>query len=114
MAEATAQIWLVTGASRGLGLDIARAALKAGHKVIACYRNRSRNPSTFDEIEALGGVWLQIDVVGENAESQVQSVIAQYGRIDVLVNNAGYPIMGSIEHTGYFGLAYDSVKECVS
>ncbi|KAI1761472.1 putative short chain oxidoreductase/dehydrogenase [Hypoxylon sp. FL1150] len=100
MTEATPQIWLITGASRGFGLAVARAALRAGHKVIACYRNKSRNPSTFTEIEALGGVWLQVDVVGENAESQVQSVIAQYGRIDVLVNNAGYPILGSIEHTG--------------
>ncbi|KAI1777956.1 putative short chain oxidoreductase/dehydrogenase [Hypoxylon cercidicola] len=99
MAEAKPQVWLVTGASRGLGLNIARAALKVGHKVIACYRNRSKNPSTFTEVEALGGVWLQLDVVGENVESQVQSVIAQYGQIDVLVNNAGYPILGSIEHT---------------
>lgn len=99
MAEVNTQIWFVTGASRGLGLDIARAALKAGHKVIACYRSKSKNPSTFTEIESLGGVWLQLDVIGENVESQVQSVIAQYGRIDVLVNNAGYAILGSIEHT---------------
>ncbi|XXH04613.1 hypothetical protein Hte_011030 [Hypoxylon texense] len=99
MAQADAQVWLVTGAARGLGLEIVKAALKAGHKVIACYRNKSRNPSIFPEIEALGGAWLQLDVVAENVEFQVKSVIAQYGRIDVLVNNAGYPILGSIEHT---------------
>ncbi|KAI1396113.1 putative short chain oxidoreductase/dehydrogenase [Hypoxylon fuscum] len=94
-----AQVWLVTGASRGFGLEIAKAALKAGHKVVACYRTKSKNPSAFEEVEALGGTWLQLDVVGKDVESQVQSVITQHGRIDVLVNNAGYAMFGSIEDT---------------
>ncbi|KAI0834888.1 putative short chain oxidoreductase/dehydrogenase [Hypoxylon sp. FL0890] len=97
MAET--QVWLVTGASRGLGLEIAKAALKAGHKVIACYRNKAKIANTIAEIEALGGTWLQLDVAGQDVESQVQSAIAQHGRIDVLVNNAGYGMLGSIEGT---------------
>ncbi|KAI1143622.1 putative short chain oxidoreductase/dehydrogenase [Hypoxylon sp. FL0543] len=97
MAET--QVWLITGASRGLGLEITKAALKAGHKVIACYRNKSKIANTFAEIEALGGTWLQLDVAGKDVESQVQSAIAQHGRIDVLVNNAGYGMLGSIEET---------------
>ncbi|KAI0377071.1 putative short chain oxidoreductase/dehydrogenase [Hypomontagnella monticulosa] len=98
MAET--KVWLVTGASRGLGLEIVKAALKAGHAVVACYRNKAKISATaFAEVEALGGTWLELDVAGENVESQVQSVVVQYGRIDVLVNNAGYAILGSIEET---------------
>ncbi|KAI1378178.1 putative short chain oxidoreductase/dehydrogenase [Hypoxylon crocopeplum] len=97
MAET--KVWLITGATRGLGLEIAKTALKAGHIVIACYRNKAKVSSTIAEIEALGGTWLQLDVVGQDVESQVQSVVAKHGRIDVLVNNAGYAILGSIEET---------------
>ncbi|KAF3064489.1 Retinol dehydrogenase 8 [Daldinia childiae] len=94
------QVWLVTGASRGLGLDIARTALKSGHTVIAGYRNKAKTPA-FAEIEALGGTWLQLDMVGDDVESQVQSVIALHGKIDVLVNNAGWIMLGSIEDTDF-------------
>ncbi|KAI5867939.1 putative short chain oxidoreductase/dehydrogenase [Durotheca rogersii] len=96
---AKAPVWLITGASRGLGLEIARAALKAGHFVVAGYRDKAKIQSAFTEIEALGGTWVQLDVAGGDVESQVQSVIAQHGQIDVLVNNAGYAILGSIEET---------------
>ncbi|KAI1477891.1 putative short chain oxidoreductase/dehydrogenase [Daldinia eschscholtzii] len=92
------QVWLVTGASRGLGLDIARSALKAGHKVIAGYRSKAKTPA-FDEIEALGGTWLQLEMAGDDVESQVQSVIASHGKIDVLINNAGWIMLGSLEDT---------------
>lgn len=92
------QVWLVTGASRGLGLDIARTALKAGHTVIAGYRNKAKTPA-FAEIEALGGTWLQLEMAGDDVESQVQSVIALHGKIDVLINNAGWIMLGSIEDT---------------
>ncbi|KAI8966721.1 putative short chain oxidoreductase/dehydrogenase [Daldinia sp. FL1419] len=94
------QVWLVTGASRGLGLDIARAALKAGHTVIAGYRNKAKTPA-FDEIEALGGTWLQLEMAGDDVESRVQSAIALHGKIDVLINNAGWMMLGSIEDTDF-------------
>ncbi|KAL7626348.1 hypothetical protein AAE478_003120 [Parahypoxylon ruwenzoriense] len=97
MAES--QVWLITGASRGLGLEMAKAALRTGHRVVACYRNKANIASSFAEVEALGGTWLQLDVAGKDVESQIQSVIAQYGRVDVLVNNAGYAIFGSTEET---------------
>ncbi|GAW22761.1 hypothetical protein ANO14919_123040 [Xylariales sp. No.14919] len=91
-------VWLVTGASRGLGFDIAKTALKAGHKVLACYRgNKPQDTSKWDELEALGGIWTQLDVSSEDAESRVKAIVGEQGRIDVLVNNAGYAILGSIE-----------------
>ncbi|KAI0114810.1 putative short chain oxidoreductase/dehydrogenase [Daldinia grandis] len=94
------QVWLVTGASRGLGLDITRIALKAGHTVIAGYRNKAKTPA-FAEIEALGGTWIQLEMAGDDVESQVQSVIALHGKIDVLVNNAGWIMLGGIEDTDF-------------
>ncbi|KAI0456210.1 hypothetical protein F5B21DRAFT_165235 [Xylaria acuta] len=92
------QVWLITGASRGLGFDMAKAALKAGHKVIACYRSKKPdNASKWDELEALGGIWTDLDVSSEDAELKVKALVAEHGGIDVLVNNAGYAILGSIE-----------------
>ncbi|TRX94420.1 hypothetical protein FHL15_004575 [Xylaria flabelliformis] len=95
---APSQVWLITGASRGLGFDMAKTALKAGHKVIACYRNRKPDDtSKWDELEALGGIWTNLDVSNEDAEAKVKALVAEHGGIDVLVNNAGYAILGSIE-----------------
>ncbi|KAI1150564.1 hypothetical protein F4825DRAFT_477823 [Nemania diffusa] len=95
---AQSQVWLITGASRGLGFDVAKIALKSGHKVIACHRgNKPENTSNWDELEALGGIWTQLDVSSDDAESKVKALVVEYGRIDVLVNNAGYAILGSIE-----------------
>ncbi|KAI0004761.1 putative short chain oxidoreductase/dehydrogenase [Xylariaceae sp. FL0662B] len=91
------QVWLVTGSSRGLGLGIVRAAQRAGHVVVACYRNKGNKPPAFAEVEALGGSSLELDLVADNVESQIQSVIARYGKIDVLVNNAGYAVLSSLE-----------------
>ncbi|KAI8948277.1 hypothetical protein F4801DRAFT_467429 [Xylaria longipes] len=91
-------VWLITGASRGLGFDMAKIALKAGHKVLACYRGKKPDDtSKWDELEALGGVWAPLDVSSEDAESKVKALVAEHGRIDVLINNAGYAILGSIE-----------------
>ncbi|KAJ8121289.1 hypothetical protein ONZ43_g2222 [Nemania bipapillata] len=92
------QVWLITGASRGLGFDIAKIALKTGHKVIACYRGeKPGNTYNWDELEALGGIWTQLDVSSDDTELKVKALVAEHGRIDVLVNNAGYAILGSIE-----------------
>ncbi|KAI1423543.1 hypothetical protein F5Y12DRAFT_524017 [Xylaria sp. FL1777] len=92
------RVWLITGASRGLGFDMAKTALKAGHKVIACYRgNKPQDTSNWDELEALGGIWTQLDVSGNDAESKVKELVVEHGHIDVLVNNAGYAVLGSIE-----------------
>ncbi|KAI0399907.1 hypothetical protein F4802DRAFT_620719 [Xylaria palmicola] len=95
---ARSQVWLITGATRGLGFNMARTALKAGHRVIACYRTRRPGDAApWGELEALGGVWTRLDVSAEDTESRVRAIAAEHGGIDVLVNNAGYAVMGSIE-----------------
>jgi NAD(P)-dependent dehydrogenase (short-subunit alcohol dehydrogenase family) len=94
----TAQVWFITGASRGLGLAIAKTALSAGHKVIACYRTKTpKTDASMAEVEALGGVWFQLDVAAEDVEARVRTAIGDHGKIDVLVNNAAYGLLGSIE-----------------
>lgn len=98
MAES--KTWLITGATSGLGLELAKAALSAGHRVVACCRDASKNPSVTAEIEQLGGHWLQLDVSATDVEEKIKSAVSTYGRIDVLVNNAGYCIATSVEDTG--------------
>jgi len=91
------QVWLITGASRGLGLEMARAVLKAGHQVVAT----ARRPAEIEK--ALGGyggqmLAAQMDVTQpESVDAAVASAIERFGRIDVLVNNAGYGQLGWFE-----------------
>ncbi|MFE5368904.1 SDR family oxidoreductase [Streptomyces mirabilis] len=88
---------LVTGAGRGLGTDIVREALAAGHQVVAT----GRRP---EEVEkSLGGAQdnllvTKLDVTSlEDAEAAAQAAVARFGRIDVLVNNAGNFFAGYFE-----------------
>lgn len=89
--------WFITGANRGLGLEVARAALEAGDKVVAT----ARNPKQIEE--ALEGFaetlhTVPLDVTDSAAiEQAVRSAQAWSGRIDVLVNNAGYGQLGAFE-----------------
>ena len=82
------QAWLVTGAGRGLGVDIARAALAAGHAVVATARK------TQSVIDALGDhrdlLAVALDVTDTAAaEAAVRAAVERFGHLDVLVNNAG-------------------------
>jgi NAD(P)-dependent dehydrogenase (short-subunit alcohol dehydrogenase family) len=83
------QVWLVTGSSSGLGLSIVRAALRAGHKVIATSRNPDKTPDLKKEIESTGGRWVQLDVTDPGLERKVEEYAKLFGGIDVLANNAG-------------------------
>ncbi|WP_330288727.1 SDR family oxidoreductase [Streptomyces sp. NBC_00576] len=91
------KVILVTGAGRGLGTDIAREALAAGHQVVAT----GRRP---DEVEkTLGGpqdnlLVTKLDVTSlEDAEAAAQAAVERFGRIDVLINNAGNFFAGYFE-----------------
>ncbi|KAJ5183168.1 short-chain dehydrogenase/reductase SDR [Penicillium capsulatum] len=90
--------WLVTGASSGLGAAIAETALQAGHKVIATARNPAKAAETNPRISQLGGTWIELDVTSTNTKQIVEDAINEAGGVvDVVVNNAGYSLLGSIE-----------------
>lgn len=85
-----AKIWLVTGSGSGLGRDIAEAALAAGHRVVAT----ARDPHQLDDLvthyrETLRAVPLDV-TDEEQGRAAVQTAVEAFGRLDVLVNNAGY------------------------
>ena len=93
-------VWLITGCSSGLGLELARAVLKAGHRVIATSRNPDKAPDLKNEIESTNaGKWVQLDVTDPKLEQKVEECMKILGTIDVLVNNAGYAVGGPFEDT---------------
>lgn len=89
------KIWLITGAGRGLGVALASAALDAGHAVVATGR---------DPVKVAASIGHQVDLLTlpldvtrpEDAEAAVEAAVVSFGRIDVLINNAG------IFHAGFF------------
>ena len=80
--------WLITGAARGMGVDLAQAALDAGHQVVATARNAAKVSDAVGEHENLLAVSLDITDPAA-AQSAVDAAIDRFGRIDSLVNNAG-------------------------
>ncbi len=94
------QVWLITGSSRGLGRSLTEAALAAGHSVVATARDTARLAGLAtrygNQVRALAH-----DVTdAHGADEAVEAAIDAFGRLDVLVNNAGYGDIGSIEDTG--------------
>jgi NAD(P)-dependent dehydrogenase (short-subunit alcohol dehydrogenase family) len=82
------QVWFITGAGRGLGVDIAKAALAAGHAVVATARNAESVTGALGEHDDLLAVDLDVTDPGE-AQAAVAATVERFGRLDVLVNNAG-------------------------
>ena len=93
---ATNKVWLITGAGRGLGVDIAKAAMAAGHKVVATGRNTAKVAKALGESADLLVVKLDITKPSD-AESAVKASVDRFGRIDVLVNNAANFYAGFFE-----------------
>src|SRR5215211_5412849 len=97
MSDTDKKVWLVTGAGRGMGVDIAKAALAAGNAVVAT----GRRPEAVER--ALGGAQddllvVKLDVTSPaDAQAAVQVAVERFGRIDVLVNNAGNFYAGFFE-----------------
>lgn len=96
MAPST-PVWLITGCSSGFGFALARYAARKGHQVIATSRNPAKSSDSVSEIESLGGKWLSMDVTAADLEAKVKAAESVHGRIDVLVNNAGYSVLGAVE-----------------
>jgi NAD(P)-dependent dehydrogenase (short-subunit alcohol dehydrogenase family) len=89
-------VWFITGAGRGMGVEIAKAALTAGNAVVATGRNPETVASAVGEHDDLLVVALDI-TSPEEAEAAVQAGLDRFGRIDVLVNNAGNFFAGFFE-----------------
>jgi NAD(P)-dependent dehydrogenase (short-subunit alcohol dehydrogenase family) len=90
------KVWFVTGAGRGMGIDIAKAALAAGHAVVATGRDADRVRNAIGEHENLFAVALDI-TDQDAANAAAQAAVERFGSIDVLVNNAGNFYAGFFE-----------------
>src|SRR3954470_10873571 len=90
------KVWLITGAGRGLGVDIAKAALRAGHCVVATGRDAAKVAGAVGEHANL--LAIKLDVTRpQDAQAAVEAAVAKFGRIDILVNNAGNFFAGFFE-----------------
>jgi NAD(P)-dependent dehydrogenase (short-subunit alcohol dehydrogenase family) len=91
------KVWFISGASRGFGFEIAKAALASGDRIVAAVRHAPEQVSARLN-NAPGLLVVQLDVTNETeVRSGVQQAVDQFGRIDVVVNNAGYGIVTAIE-----------------
>jgi NAD(P)-dependent dehydrogenase (short-subunit alcohol dehydrogenase family) len=90
------QVWLITGAGRGMGIDIARAALAAGHAVVGTARNAASVTDALGEHDDLLAVALDVTDPAA-AEAAVAAAVERFGHLDVLVNNAGSFYAGFFE-----------------
>jgi NAD(P)-dependent dehydrogenase (short-subunit alcohol dehydrogenase family) len=111
------QVWFITGSSRGLGRALVDGVLAAGHRVVAT----ARTPAQLDDLVARHGERVKpvaLDVTDPaQAERAVKEAVAAFGRIDVLVNNAGYANTNAFEDlplddfraqidTNFYGVVY--------
>jgi NAD(P)-dependent dehydrogenase (short-subunit alcohol dehydrogenase family) len=112
------KVWFVTGAGSGIGAGIVKAALKAGDRVVATGRNLGKVRKALRGKTEDNLAFVQLDVAEETqAKVAVEQAVQRFGRIDVLVNNAGYSLLGNFEEltiadfesqfaTNFWGVAY--------
>ncbi|MET0454520.1 MAG: oxidoreductase [Mycobacterium sp.] len=92
-------VWFITGASRGFGREIAREALRRGDRVVATARDAGSVSAAFPQADdRLFAVDLDVHLP-DQINAAVDAAIERFGRIDVLVNNAGRGLVGAVEET---------------
>ncbi|MEH2063819.1 MAG: SDR family NAD(P)-dependent oxidoreductase [Nostoc sp.] len=112
------KVWLITGAGSGIGTGIVKAALHSGDRVVATGRNLDKVRNALRDVASENLAFVQLDVSDEvQAKTAVEEAVKQFGRIDVLVNNAGYSLLGNFEEmttaeierqfaTNFYGVVY--------
>jgi NAD(P)-dependent dehydrogenase (short-subunit alcohol dehydrogenase family) len=94
------KVWFITGTSSGFGRSLAEEALRRGERVVAT----ARDPKSLDELVALAPDRVQAVRLDVTQTAQIQpafdEALKRFGRIDVVVNNAGFSIVGAVEETG--------------
>jgi NAD(P)-dependent dehydrogenase (short-subunit alcohol dehydrogenase family) len=112
------KVWFITGAGSGIGAGTAKAALQAGDRVVATGRNLDKVRNAYRDVASDNIAFVQLDVAQEaQAKAAVEEAMRQFGRIDVLVNNAGYSLLGNFEElpaadierqlaTNFYGVVY--------
>jgi NAD(P)-dependent dehydrogenase (short-subunit alcohol dehydrogenase family) len=112
------KVWFITGAGSGIGAGVAKAALKAGDRVVATGRNVDKLRKTLGAHGNENLAFVQLDVANEGqAKAAVEQAVQRFGRIDVLVNNAGFSLLGNFEEltipafeaqfaTNFWGVVY--------
>lgn len=92
------KVWFITGAGSGIGAGAVKAALGAGHRVVATGRNVEKLRSALRGVAADNLEILPLDVSDEaQASTAVAQAMTRFGRIDVVLNNAGYSLIGNFE-----------------
>src|SRR6185369_8462267 len=92
------KVWFITGAGSGIGAGIAKAALRAGHRVVATGRNLDKVRNAFRDVASEALEFVQLDVADEaQSKAAANETVKRFGRIDVAVNNAGYSLLGNFE-----------------
>lgn len=98
-------VWFITGANSGLGLLLSQLVLSHGHTVIATARNVSKFPQSLKDSKA-DLIEIEIVAPAETISATIDAAVAKHGRIDVLVNNAGFGHMGALEEVSEKGARY--------
>src|ERR1700744_383363 len=95
--QKNSKVWFITGASRGFGRVWTEAALKRGDKVAATARNLE-TIADLNEKYGVNVLTLQLDVTNpDQVKATIEQAYAHFGRLDIVFNNAGYSLVGTIE-----------------
>src|SRR5258708_36797951 len=92
------KVWFITGAGSGIGTGIAKAALRAGDRVVATGRNLDKVRGAYRDVATENIAFIQLDVADEaRAKAAVDEAVGEVGAIDAAGNKAGSTLLGIVE-----------------